>query len=64
MYNALQIPFSDSAYFSPRRSMPEIKPAKNGMMKRNSYQEESKFNVSLWSPPTHENNIGSFPEPR
>ena len=49
MYNALQIPFTDSSYFSPRRSVPEIK-AKNTMMsqmKRNSYQEETKFNVSF-----------------
>ena len=34
--------------FSPRRSMPEIKPSHQIMsqMKRNSYQEESKINVS------------------
>ena len=69
MYNALQIPFTDSAYFSPRRSMPEIKPAKNGMLKRNSYQEESKFNVSLQSKLltyllVKTENIGSFPEPQ
>lgn len=35
-------------YYSPRRSMPEIKasnPHLLSQMKRNSYQEESKFNV-------------------
>ena len=52
MYNALQIPFAaESAYFSPRRSMPEIKAKNNSLvsqMKRNSYQEESKFNVSAF----------------
>jgi hypothetical protein len=36
-------------YFSPRRSMPDIKPNPNilmSQMKRNSYQEESRFNVN------------------